>query len=216
VGRFLKQLERSGHMQTLGKLGRVLTPAGRDRMEELRIRVKLAAHEARLAAAASPRDIDELIDLLHVRRAVEVEAARLAATYASNKEIEDIVRASRVHVHCIECQGQERVDLSNNFHVIVSKVAHSRMISATTTMLLDPQNKPLAQLLDRISDDSDVILDAALEHEKIAVTLRMRNPDDCEKVMRDHIDKLINVVVKHRDDTKPRRRSAKEPRAFRA
>ena len=82
AGRYLRQLDEAGLTRSLGKRGRVLTPAGRRRLNDLRLRSKLAAQGARVAAAARSRDVDDLIDLLYARRAIEVETARLAAVGA--------------------------------------------------------------------------------------------------------------------------------------
>ena len=79
AGRFLRSLDRRGLTRPMGKRGRLLTEEGRTRLQQLEILQRQGEHSALLVGAAMPVDIDELIDLLYVRRAVEPEAARHAA-----------------------------------------------------------------------------------------------------------------------------------------
>ncbi|CAN7637492.1 FCD domain-containing protein [Brucella pseudogrignonensis] len=199
AGRFLRQLDAFGYTRSLGKRGRIVTAQGEKRLAELVLSGSLAAHGARVTAAVDSSNIDELIDLLHVRRAVEAEAAGLAALRATDEEIERIERAAATHVNCVE--HSDRLELSDNFHVLLSMYSHNRMLRAMTGMLLDPVHDPLAKLLDRISDDSGQVLNMALDHEVIARAVRDRDVALTEQLMRNHIDKLIAIASSYRDRT---------------
>lgn len=197
AGRYLRQLDELGFTKSLGKRGRILTGEGERRLSDLLLSGNLAAHGARVTAAVGGDDINELIDLLHVRRAVEVEAAGLAAIRATADEIDRMAMAATTHIHCIE--QSNRLELSHNFHALVSAFSHNRMLAAMTGMLLDPQHDPLAKLLDRIAGDSGTALSMALDHESIVNAIRARNAATAEQLMRVHIDKLISIVVGYRD-----------------
>jgi DNA-binding GntR family transcriptional regulator len=198
AGRFLRQLDLLGYTRSIGKRGRRLTQEGERRLEVLRLHQELAVSSARVAAAASARDADELIELLYVRRAVESEAARLAAIRASAEEIGQIVDAAATHVSCVD--HLDRFDLSNDFHLLVAKASRSPMISAITTMLLERANAPLGRLLDQIADQSGSIRPMALHHEAVAEAVAVRASERAEELMRSHIDELIAVVVAYRDE----------------
>jgi GntR family transcriptional regulator, transcriptional repressor for pyruvate dehydrogenase complex len=197
AGRFLRQLDELGYTRSLGKRGRVLTDMGEGRLSQLQLNKSLAAHGARVTAAVGNNDIDQLIDLLHVRRAVEAEAAGLAAARATPEEIDRIAHAATMHVHCVE--DDNRVELSQNFHALVSTYSHNQMLGAMTAMLLDPQHDPLAKLLDRIADTSGTVLPMAIDHEEIAKAIQERDSAKSEQLMRVHIDKLIATVMHYRD-----------------
>jgi hypothetical protein len=130
AGRFLRQLDELGYTRSLGKRGRVLTDMGEGRLSQLQLNKSLAAHGARVTAAVGNNDIDQLIDLLHVRRAVEAEAAGLAAARATREEIDRIAHAATMHVHCVE--DDNRVELSQNFDALVSTYSHNQMLGAMT------------------------------------------------------------------------------------
>ncbi|MBC2887649.1 FCD domain-containing protein [Ochrobactrum sp. CM-21-5] len=197
AGRFLRQLDALGYTKSLGKRGRLVTGTGEKRLAELILNGNLAAHGARVTAAVDSSNIDELIDLLHVRRAVEAEAAGLAALRATDEEIERIEKAAATHIDCVE--HSHRLELSDNFHVLLSRYSHNRLLRAMTGMLLDPVHDPLAKLLDRISDDSGQVLNMALDHKAIARAVRNRDVALTERLMRDHIDKLIWIASSYRD-----------------
>lgn len=196
AGRYLRHLDELGYTRSLGKRGRVLTESGELRLSELLLSCNLAAHGARVTAAIDASDLDQLIDLLHVRRAVEAEAAGLAAERATEEEIDQLTTAASTHIDCVE--HSDRLELSDNFHTLVSACSHNRMLAAMTGMLLDPKHDPLAKLLDRISADSGAVLAMALDHEAIVKAIRARSSAAAEQLMRAHIDKLIAIVERYR------------------
>lgn len=197
AGRYLRQLDERGYTRSLGKRGRVLTEAGERRLTELLQSGSLAAHGARVTAAAGGSTIEQLVDLLRVRRAVEIEAAGLAAQRASEAEIEEIAQAAMHHIDCVETSS--RVEFSHNFHALISRHSHNEMLAAMTTMLLDPRHDPLVKLLDRIADDTGTALSMALDHPLIVEAIRERDPVKAEDVMRRHMDKIIAIVCGYRD-----------------
>jgi DNA-binding GntR family transcriptional regulator len=197
AGRYLRQLDELGYTRSLGKRGRILTEEGEGRLSELLLSRSLAAHGAKVTAAVAGDDIGQLINLLHVRRAVETEASGLAARRATAEEIAVLTKAATTHIDCIE--QSNRLELSHNFHALVSQSSHNQMLVAMTNMLLDPQHDPLSKLLDRITDTAGDALSMALDHEGIVDAIRARDPQRAEDLMRQHIDKLIAIVEQYRD-----------------
>lgn len=205
AGRYLRRLDEGGLTRSLGKRGRVITPAGLRRLRDLRMRTKLAAQGERVAEAARSRGVDDLIDLLHARRAIEIEATRLAVQRATAEELAAIVAAADQHVDCV--QGQERVERAHDFHLLVAAASHNRMLAAMAEMFLDPANDLLAQLLDRIAAGAGVVEDMAHDHAQLAAALAMRDGEAAERLMRSHLDKLIRIAEAHRDGTHRRRKA---------
>lgn len=197
AGRYLRQLDELGYTRSLGKRGRILTLQGENRLAELVQNGSLAAHGARVTAAAGGSTIEQLIDLLHVRRAVEIEAAGLAAQRATDAEVAEIVAGAAQHVDCVETSS--RVEISHNFHELISRYSHNEMLAAMMIMLLDPRHDPLVKLLDHIADDTGTAMSMALDHPRIAEAIRERDPAEAEHAMRRHLDKLITVVRGYRD-----------------
>jgi DNA-binding FadR family transcriptional regulator len=198
AGRYLRQLDERGLTRALGvKLGRVITDAGRERLEELQRLRRHDEHGARLFRAVDTTEIDELMDLLYVRRAVEAEAARLAARRATEEELACIEAVSSHHVREVSI-GHDTVEPSMNFHRLIAEASHNRMLLAVALLLLDPANDPLEKALGQIALASGETLDQATDHLALAEALRSRDPDAAEATMRAHMDKLIQAVEAYR------------------
>lgn len=197
AGRYLRQLDERGYTRSLGKRGRVLTPEGEDRLSALIRSSSLAGHGARVTAAVAGHSLQQLIDLLHVRRAVEIEAAGLAAQRATDEEIDALLAAGRRHVDCVDTS--ESVPVAHGFHELVSRASHNEMLAVMTEMLLDPRHDPLAKLLDDIANDTGTTLSMALDHPRIAEAIRARDATAAEDAMRRHMDRILAVVCGYRD-----------------
>jgi GntR family transcriptional repressor for pyruvate dehydrogenase complex len=195
-GRFLRSLDVSGLTLKSRKLGRVLTERGRQRLEDLQSRMQSFECSSRVVAAADVGTLDELLDLLRVRRAVDAEAARLAAMRATTREIRQLSTMAQIQT---DCTGScDRLERSHSFHFLLADASHNRMLSAMTALLLDPTNDKLAILLDQISVKFGAITDMTCDHHRIAAALVRRDREEAERLARQHVDKMIAVVMRHR------------------
>lgn len=198
AGRYLRRLDEQGLARSPGaKLGRVITAAGEQRLEELRSLQRQDEHGARMLRAASGTGIGELIDLLYVRRVVETEAARLAAQRATDEELAELQALSACHVRAVG-EGRDSVEPSMRFHRLVAEASHNRMLIAVVLLLLDPANDPLAKVLARIALDTGATLEQAVDHVGLAEALRTRDASAAEAAMRAHLDGLIRAVEQYR------------------
>ena len=197
AGRFLRQLDDRGLTVSFNdKKGRVITEAGRQHLAELRLVQRREDHGARLREAANVTDLAELIDLLYVRRAIEAEAARQAATRATDDEIARLAAFAEAHVHRANTD-HEIAGPSLDFHRMIAEASHSRMLLAVTLLVLDPANAPLAKRLETIARDAGATLDHVSDHLALTAALRARDAAAAEAAMRDHLDKLIRAVETH-------------------
>lgn len=198
AGRLLHALDEHGYTHTAGaKRGRVITEAGRQRLAELRQRERRGEHSARMVGAVETADIDDLIDLLHVRRAVEAEAARVAARRATDEELDRITAFAAEHAQAASDGGGISAP-SLTFHRLVAEASHNRLLVAVALLLLDPANDPLARLLAAIALDEGVTLDHVADHVALAAALRSRDAAAAETMMRAHMDRLIQTVETYR------------------
>jgi GntR family transcriptional regulator, transcriptional repressor for pyruvate dehydrogenase complex len=197
AGRFLRSLDRRGLTRPMGKLGRLLTEEGRIRLQQLQILQRQGEHSALLVGAATPVDIDELIDLLYVRRAVEPEAARHAALRATDQERDAIRAVADSHIHHV-IGGTDHAEAAIDFHRLVARASHNKMLTAVASLTLDPSNNPLSTLLDVISIEAGAHFAFAHEHRDIVEAIIARQPQRAEVAMREHVDDLIRVVQEYR------------------
>ncbi|MBX6341399.1 MAG: FCD domain-containing protein, partial [Thermomicrobiaceae bacterium] len=209
AGRFLRYLDERGYTRVQSTTrGRLITEAGRQRLGQLRLLQRQDEQGAQVVRAARATAIDELIDLLYVRRVVETEAARIAASRASDEEIARIWDFTEAHVHEAG-EHRDTLEPSLSFHRMVVDASHNRMLIAVARLLLEPANDPLEKLLGHISLDAGATFDLALDHRLVAEALRARDAAAAEAAMRQHMDKLVHEVEAYRAERRgPRVRRA--------
>lgn len=191
AGRFLRRLDKNGWTVAHGKRGRTLTASGKQHLTELRLSQKLAQDGAQFVASIKATADDDLLDLLFARRGIEAQAAYLAALRATPDEIARMEAAS---CSCAGTTPQQRLGNSQGFHLALAQASHNAVLGAVASMLLDPQNDPLAKLRFKHlaqRDGRDATL--ADDHTMILDAVRARDPQRAERLMREHIDRLIDV-----------------------
>jgi GntR family transcriptional regulator, transcriptional repressor for pyruvate dehydrogenase complex len=198
AGRYLRKLDRAGLTLPISTRGRVITEKGHRRLAELRLVQRQDKHSDQLVRAITATDVNEVIDLLYVRRAAEPEAARLAALRAASP---GVARISAIDSASAEDwkQSETRVGATLAFHRSLARASHNQMLIAVTLMLLDDAHEPLARLLDRLTIpfDNGTTSSFALEHHAILEAITSHSPDEAESSMRAHIDHLIAAVHRH-------------------
>lgn len=199
AGRYLRQLDHRG-LTTVHRAtkGRVLTEAGQAHLLQLLKRQRQDEHGAQLWHAVNATEIADLIDLLHLRRMVETEVARMAAGRATDDELAQLAEVAADQVGAA-CHGRETTAGSMNFHRLVAEASHNRILIAVAQLLLDPANDPLEKALEYIALDAGTTLDQVSDHVELAAALQRRDPDEAEQIMRRHMDKLIQAVESYRD-----------------
>lgn len=201
AGRILRSLVSRGFARTLGKRGRIVTDAGLSRLEDLRKDRRKRERSARLVALADVGDIDTLVEMLHVRRAIEPEAARLAAERADAEDIAEMTRLACAH--CVAAmKGTEWLPPAVSFHRRLVVASHNRLLVEVGLMAIEQTD---SYLLDKISLDpryaritaEEVGRDArgfASDHERMAEAIRHRDGVGAETETRHHIDKMLASV----------------------
>ena len=202
AGRILRQLVAQGFAKTLGKRGRVLTSAGRSRLILLRAEQIRQQRSARLLDVANIADVESLRDMLIVRRAIEPEAARLAAQRSTVDDIRLLDECTRAHCSAPSAGGN-RVEPAVSFHTQLILSSHHKFLIEIGLLALE-QNDTF--LLDRISHDPAMAKRTKAEtekeakafvedHEVIVNAIKHRDADTAERRMRQHIDRLLARTV---------------------
>lgn len=207
AGRILREISLAGYAETVGRRGRVLTAQGRAKLIELTEREALRNQTARLVEVFAAHDVERVIDLLLVRRAVEPEAARLAAERATEDEIAAIRASACDHCNAVGNEG-ERLDPALRFHDAVIRASHNDILVAVGPLILQERNLEALKVLDRIALDPQVSHTAVAEAEREAIALAddhtrimnaiaARNPDLAAQEMFAHMDRLIDYAKRY-------------------
>lgn len=206
AGRVLRDLVTRGLARTLGKRGRVLTPAGRTMLDDLKRSLSRRQRSARLVDVASIGSAESLRDMLLVRRAIEPEAARLAASRASEEDIRQLDSFARAHC-AAPAEGGSRVEPAVCFHCQLVRSSHHKFLIEIGLMAIEQNDTPL---LDRIAHNPgmgqlsqrETAKEAAAlakDHTAIVDAIRRHDPDAAERRMRAHIDRLLTGTLSYID-----------------
>jgi GntR family L-lactate dehydrogenase operon transcriptional regulator len=200
VGRFLRTLDRRGLSSRISNKGRDLTEHGRTRLRELCEAEDQLFYERELIRTMRSNTIDDLLDVLVARRALEREAARLAADHASREDVEQIEAAIAEHRRVLTTSGVP-IDADVKVHRLIAQAGQNRVLAAAIDLIR--RDKQLTIALDailKLTDHKWVV-----GHERILRAIKRRAADEAERAMLEHIDTLIADVRRYRDSIDPPR-----------
>jgi DNA-binding FadR family transcriptional regulator len=194
AGRLLRSLDEAGLTRQVGVRGRALTERGLRRLEALTQQQALSAQTELVALAIEPDTATGLIELLTARRAIEPDAARLAALNASDSELAAIA-ASADHRLDRTCRHvDERLTEAHGLHRLIAEASHNKIIAAIVGLLVDQRHDDLARLLDDFVLATGNLPTAANDHGTLVAALLRRDPVAAEAAMRSHLDGLVTIA----------------------
>lgn len=193
LGRLLRQMDTLGLTVKVGKRGRILTPVGRARLEELRGQKERAGYEGEFLNAIRIDTLEDVMDVLVARRAIERETARMAAIHAKPEDVEEIRRALETQKEHVE-RGEYAVEEDRLFHRVVAQAAGNRVLSSALDLIRhDPQ---LAAVVIAVRQYSGSRM--AIEHGQLLEAIQERDPVKAEQAMLKHLDRMIAEVEGYR------------------
>jgi GntR family L-lactate dehydrogenase operon transcriptional regulator len=189
VGRLLRFLDMQELTQAIGSKGRILTAKGLRHLAALELALRRQSYHSDLHQAVCAETVEDVLDLLAARRAVEAETARLAALRATKQEIRQIEHA--VHRHIQEMRdGSLNLDHNRGIHRLIAQASGSRILHAVVNILL--QEEYLQEIQDRIQRATGGMMPA--DHLVVLQAIKDRQPDEAAEAMRAHIDRLLRVI----------------------
>lgn len=122
----------------------------------------------------------DMMDIHHIREALELCAARLAAERISDEQLltlEELVKKGQ------KASSVERVRINHQFHLTIVQASGSprliEMLTSFNEYFLHPT---------RVTRTEKKLVDQALkDHQQIVDALRARSPDRTEKILRRHL-----------------------------
>jgi len=168
----IKRLEFYGILKTIPQSGTVVASLGAKALEGL---ISNVLHLEK----------EDLQSLIETRALLEIQAARLAATRASEAEIADLE-----HTHEEFCRqahaGASGLEEDLKFHLKIAECARNSVLRSLIT-LLTPDIVTLAKSRETPQDGRFVV--ALQEHEAVLDGIRGRDPDRAAAAMQEHIRK---------------------------
>lgn len=192
VGRFLRTLDRQELTNRVSNRGRQVTAAGRERIAELCEAADQLHYETELVRTLRAATIDDILDVLIARRALERETCRLAAVNATDDEIAQLGATIAEQRRSMQTTGLA-IDADVRFHALIAQAARNRVLTAAIELI-------------RRDKQITLILNAILKraghrwvtgHVQIFDAIKSRSPERAEKAMLHHLDSLIDDVRKY-------------------
>jgi len=191
VGIILRDLQDRGFVIRKGFRGHTLTEAGRVFMAGYRDRQKKACLADRIFDYLTGSDRQRLADILEARRAIETEAARLAAARADQQDVgrlarnaEDLRRASA---------ERQRAALDREFHAVLLDAAHNPLLGTLFDFLEQvteaSDGESVGQFLSKVREEIAPAL--AEDHARILQAISRKDASGAEKAMSAHMDRVL-------------------------
>jgi len=198
VGRFLRALDRRGLTTRVSNRGRHLTDAGRRHLQHLCEADAQRFRERELIRTIRTTTIDDLLDVLVARRALERETARLAAEHATAEEIAQLEAAIAEQRQALATSGVA-IDADVKFHALLAQAARNRVLAAAIDLIR--RDKQLTVALDAILKQTEHTW--VVGHERILTAIKRRSPAAAERAMLEHINSVIADIRRYGDRLAP-------------
>ena len=192
AGRWLRNLEHRGFLQTVARKGRALNHRGRQYLSQLETRRARWESTNQLSQALlATVDERQLLDILVTRRALEVEAAGLAAENAAPEQLERIGRIV-LQPHLADSvidHGQYDLD----FHFAVAEASANPVLAAAirTVRSTEPQFAVYVHVRRALGRRT------LQDHRRIFEAIATRDQGAARRYMRQHIDHVIDDVRRY-------------------
>ena len=196
IGRYLKELDLEDYTVQSSNLGRVLTPIGKVYLREMNERLERAIMQSELSKNVKVTNYDELEELLIARRALEEEAARLAALNATDEELKRLMDAVESHRQTV-LRNEDPTETALQFHTVVAEISGNRFVISILNMLIYEEKKIESKMDALVTRERGRLYVA--EHEEIAAAICSHNAERAKDLMSKHITVLCDAVVEQED-----------------
>lgn len=191
VSRMLARLDKLGLTRPVGRKGRTLTISGRAAVEARRLQVRRNRNFAR---ALQLRSVTEVLDWLRARRAVEGEAAYLAAARIDENTLEELARAVAAHERAAPAGHLDFRSFGMDFHTTLARAAQSPVFTALVDSLVSHEAEAVESALDLITTSRGTIGHSASDHRALLEALKERDGERSRSIMEEHIARLEHEV----------------------
>lgn len=192
IGQHLDRLDAKGYTEFIENKGRVITLKGADHVNKLSEKVRKELLQKQVINAAHPQNLKELIDLMKARKALECEAARLAALRANDNNVKDLDCTVAMHESCVNNFKDPTVP-ALDFHEKVAEASNIRFLIATIDIVMNEELKLDSRFLEITKERASEYVQ---HHRLIANAIKDGDAEEAEKQMGIHMDSMINALEK--------------------
>lgn len=192
IGRILNGLEHAGLVCKDGNNGRTITGQGIAALDAMRVNEHFMQHTRTLEQLITTDTLEDYILVLEARKVIEGEAARMAATNISDRELqlmeEILFRQNREHD-----EGGSVTDTEVAFHHALAEASGNKVLEALYMMLFSYDQQ--TEIYEHIRAEVEPVYISW--HEKILDALKKHDPAEAKRCVEQHMDSLIGDVTKY-------------------
>lgn len=192
IGRILTDLDKRGLLMKVSNKGRVLTKKGSDFLMMEADKEEKQKTATKLAGFATESDKQTLLEVLQVRKLLEVYTAEKACINATEDEILTLERLMLEHLHEIRSGG-----LGSNtdfeLHLAIARASKIETIYQILKIILTADN-----IYSKFSYVSDQLKHTQIkQHDSIIQAIRERNPQKASAAMEAHLTQIMADVEQY-------------------
>lgn len=151
----------------------------------------LVLRAAGLTPVVRKLSVDDFIEILHVRRLLEVEAAGRAAEKGGSDDLREIAARIAEFRDGLEPTPEEHVTVDDRLHQVIADLAGSRLLAE---LISDLRQKTKIFDMGRVPERFQP---GVLEHLEIIDAILNRDVERAQSAMRTHIDNVRASVMAH-------------------
>ena len=176
----LRTLEARGLIRTENGRGAIVQPVTNE----------LLSHYFNLATTV---DATALVELLEVRKGLEVESARLATQRATDEDLENISLIVE-QMRAVVGKGKTYASLDAQLHLQIAEATHN----TTLYHLIDSIRGPLRDTIEAgLRSRANAVHHQRVQelHEDLVQAMRARDPDAAASIMALHFDEAVQHIA---------------------
>ncbi len=182
IGRILLECERDGLLEKVSNKGRTITAKGREVLKSYHEKEKLLTTANNLIQQVGNATKHDLLEILEVRKLLEVKTCEEACKHATDEEISELkgILFDYLRARINNDLGNEQ-DLK--LHLKIAELSKNTTILHILTLILTSDNSYTTFAL--VSSSMDV--DPAEWHSDIVAAIEKRNPEEAGESMYRHL-----------------------------
>ncbi|MDD2503183.1 MAG: FadR/GntR family transcriptional regulator [Desulfitobacteriaceae bacterium] len=136
---------------------------------------------------------DQILELLELRRGIEVEAAGLAAERANEEQINKLKCAyERMVENVRENNNVTQTDV--NFHMVLTEISGNKLLNQVFESLVDLLEDTINKIRQDTLSKPDKSMIELESHRKILEAIEMRDTQKARKISAENLETVYNAV----------------------
>lgn len=192
IGRILSTLESAGYVKKDGVNGRLITTSGKRAILLEETSQYMSKHQATIENTVLASTLDEYMQILQARRAIERETARLAAMRISAKELKKL-QSLLSRQDKLFAEGKSVATTDVDFHKVIAHASGNKILESLYYMLFPYGQQTV--IFEQIRKQAGQTYTSG--HHDILRALEQKSPELAEQAMLRHINQLIDDVERY-------------------